>query len=67
MGQTDFPFVLELKEAINNNAIDVTASEEVSKRSEKGQRMAFLHGMYSLGYNSFNSLVNPYFFGKAVV
>ena len=25
--------------------------------------MAFLQGMYALGINSFNSLVNPYFFG----
>ncbi len=62
MGQRDFPFV-RIKEAINNNAIDVTTSEEEVREQLKGQRMAFLHGMYSLGINSFNSLVNPYFFG----
>jgi hypothetical protein len=62
MGQTDFPFI-RIKEAINNNAIDVTASEDEVREQLKGQRMAFLHGMYSLGINSFNSLVNPYFFG----
>ena len=62
MGQKDFPFV-RIKEALNNDAIDTTASEEVVREQLKGQRMAFLHGMYSLGINSFNDLVNPYFFG----
>ena len=62
MGQKDFPFV-RIKEAINNNAIDTTASEEVVREQLKGQRMALLHGMYALGINSFNGLVSPYFFG----
>lgn len=62
MGQRDFPFV-RIKEAISNDAIDTTASEEVVREQLKGQRMAFLHGMYSLGINSFNGLVSPYFFG----
>lgn len=62
MGQRDFPFV-RIKEAINNDAVDTTVSEEVVREQLKGQRMAFLHGMYALGINSFNSLVNPYFFG----
>ena len=62
MGQKDFPFI-RIKEALNNNTIDTTASEDVVREQLKGQRMAFLHGMYSLGINSFNSLVSPYFFG----
>ena len=62
MGQRDFPFV-RIKEALSNDAVDTTASEDEIREQLKGQRMAFLHGMYSLGINSFNNLVNPYFFG----
>ncbi len=62
MGQRDFPFV-RINEALSNTAIDTTASEDEIREQLKGQRMAFLHGMYALGINSFNGLVNPYFFG----
>ena len=62
MGQKDFPFV-RISEAVNNNTIDTTASENVVREQLKGQRMAFLQGMYALGINSFNGLVAPYFFG----
>ena len=62
MGQDNFPFV-RIKDAIRNDAIDTTASEDIVREQLKNQRMAFLHGMYSLGINSFNGLVNPYFFG----
>jgi hypothetical protein len=62
MGQKDFPFI-RIKEALSNTSVDTSASEEVVREQLKGQSMAFLHGMYSLGINSFNDLVNPYFFG----
>ena len=62
MSQPNFPFK-KIRETISNDAIDVTASEDVVREQLKGQRMAFLHGMYALGINSFSSLVAPYFFG----
>lgn len=62
MGQKDFPFV-RIKEAVSNNAVDTTASEDEVREQLKGQRMGFLHGMYALGIGSFQNLVSPYFFG----
>ena len=62
MGQKDFPFI-RIKEALSNTAIDTAASEDEVREQLKGQRMAFLHGMYALGINSFQNLVAPYFFG----
>ena len=62
MKQDSFPFI-PIKEAISNDAIDTAASEEVIREQLKAQPMAFLHGMYALGINSFNDLVAPYFFG----
>ena len=62
MGQRDFPFI-RINEALSNDAVDTTAPEDVIREQLKGQRMAFLHGMYALGINSFNGLVAPYFFG----
>ena len=61
-GQDKFPFV-RIKEAISNDAVDTKASEEAIRQQLKSQPMAFLHGMYALGINSFNDLVSPYFFG----
>ena len=62
MGQKNFPFV-RITEALSNTAIDTSASEDEIRQQLKGQSMAFLHGMYALGINSFNDLVNPYFVG----
>lgn len=62
MGQKDFPFV-RIKEAVSNNAVDTTASEDEVREQLKGQRMGFLHGMYAFGIGSFQNLVSPYFFG----
>ena len=63
MGQPNFPFI-RIKEALSNDAIDVASkNEDLIREQLKAQPMAFLHGMYALGINSFNPLVSPYFFG----
>ena len=62
MTQPDFPFIY-IKEALNNNAVDTTASEDTIRQQLASQPMGLLYGMYSLGINSFQSLVAPYFFG----
>ena len=61
MGQNDFPFN-NIKEAINNTAIDVSKGENDVREKLKAQPMAFLHAMYALGINSLGDLASPYFF-----
>lgn len=63
MSQPDFPF-FRIREALSNNTIDTTASEDVVREQLKGQKMGLLYGMYSLGIQSFHNLVSPYFFGE---
>ena len=62
MGQNDFPFI-RITEALSNDAVDVSAPEEVVREQLKKQPMGLLHGMYALGIHSFERLVRPYFFG----
>lgn len=62
MTQPDFPF-MRISEALSNDAVDTSASEDTVREQLKGQPMGLLHGMYALGINSFQDLASPYFFG----
>ena len=57
----DFPFE-PIEEAISNTKVDVKASEDVIRQQIQAQRMSMLQGFYSLGVQSFDTLLSPFFF-----
>ena len=60
--KTVFP-IEKINETLSNDAVTVSAGENKVREQLKAQKMGLLHGMYALGINSFDSLMEPYFFG----
>ena len=57
----DFPFY-PIKEAISNTKIDLSKSEDEIRQQLQAEEMSMLQGFYSLGVQSFDSLLSPFFF-----
>ena len=57
----NFPFE-PIEEAVSNNKIDLSMSEDEIRERINAERMAMLTAFYSLGVQSFDYLMSPYFF-----
>jgi hypothetical protein len=57
----NFPFE-PIEEAVSNNKIDLSESEDEIREKINSERMAMLTAFYSLGVQSFDYLMSPYFF-----
>ena len=56
----EFPFY-PIKEAISNTKVNLGGSEEDVRESIISEKMSMLQGFYSLGVQSFDRLLSPYF------
>ena len=60
MNSKDFPF-FPIQEALNNHSVDPKAGEDVLRERINSSRMSMLQGFYSLGIQSFDTLLSPFF------